>query len=218
MCSCFWKARSCHCKVFWLPVCELGGFPPFWFWLCCLRMSWFSSLLGLWFSLPLHCRSGFDIPLSIRSFREICSSSGSEKESVFYAVWVYCIWKCCWPPAFWSVCQVPCTVICIVPRLIRCWCIRLPPAVLKFLLPRILFIVCWWARFDTLASWVDWYPLHTRPLFVMCLVAFAIVFCLAPLHSSHWGAATHLKYKKKKKTRKCVYLQGRQVVHKFLDN
>ena len=62
-----------------------------------------------------------------------------------------------------------------------------------FLLPRILFNVCWWARFDTLASWVDWFPLHTRPLFVMCLVAFAIVFCLAPLHLSHWGPATHLK-------------------------
>ena len=42
-----------------------------------------------------------------------------------------------------------------------------------FLLPRILFIVCWWARFDTLASWVDWFPIHTRPLFVMCLVTFA---------------------------------------------
>ena len=44
-----------------------------------------------------------------------------------------------------------------------------------FLLPRILFIVCWWARFDTLASWVDWFPIHTLPLFVMCLVAFASV-------------------------------------------
>ena len=41
-------------------------------------------------------------PLSIRSFREICSSSGSEEESIFYAVWVYCFWKCCWPPTFWS--------------------------------------------------------------------------------------------------------------------
>ena len=37
--SCFWKARSCYCKVFWLPVYQLGGFPPFWFWLCCVRMS-----------------------------------------------------------------------------------------------------------------------------------------------------------------------------------
>ena len=37
----------------------------------------------------------------------------------------------------------------------------------------------------------------------MCLVAFAIVFCLAPLHSSHWGLATHLKSgAKKKKKRK----------------
>ena len=70
---------------------------------------------------------------------------------------------------------------------------------LIFLLPRILFNVCWWARFDTLASWVDWFPLHTRPLFVMCLVAFAIVFCLAPLHSSHWGPATHLKSGAQKK-------------------
>ena len=73
-----------------------------------------------------------------------------------------------------------------------------------FLLPRIFFNVCWWARFDTLASWVDWFPLHTCPLFVMCLVAFAVLFCLAPLHSSHWGPATHLKSgaQKKKQTNK----------------
>ena len=67
-----------------------------------------------------------------------------------------------------------------------------------FLLPRILFNVYWWARFDTLASWVDGFPLLTRPLFVMCLVAFAIVFCLAPLHLPHWGLATHLKSGAKK--------------------
>ena len=39
VCSCFWKSRSSYCKVFWLPVYQLGGFPPFWFWLCCIRMS-----------------------------------------------------------------------------------------------------------------------------------------------------------------------------------
>ena len=61
MYSCFWKARFCYCKVFWLPVYVLGSFQPFWFWLYCLRMSWFSTLLGLWFSLPLHWRSGYDL-------------------------------------------------------------------------------------------------------------------------------------------------------------
>ena len=59
-----------------------------------------------------------------------------------------------------------------------------------FLLPRILFIVCWWARFDTLASWVDWFPLHSRPLFVMCLCYSVLcgTIALIPL-----GSATHLK-------------------------
>ena len=71
-----------------------------------------------------------------------------------------------------------------------------------FLLPRILFIVCWWARFDTLASWVDWFPIHTRPL--LCVLWLLLVFCLALLHLSHC-AATHLKYKKKKTNKQFSY-------------
>ena len=42
---------------------------------------------------------------------------------------------------------------------------------------------------DTLASWVDWFSLHTRPFFVMCLVAFASVLfgaiALIPLGGGH---------------------------------
>ena len=53
---------------------------------------------------PAPLKKWIRSPLSIRSFREICSSSGSEEESIFYAVWVYCFWKCCWPPAFWWAC------------------------------------------------------------------------------------------------------------------
>ena len=68
-----------------------------------------------------------------------------------------------------------------------------------FLLPRILFNVYWWARFDTLASSVDWFPIHTRPLFVTCLVAFASVLfgaiALIPL-----GGHSPQIQKKKKKT------------------
>ena len=68
-----------------------------------------------------------------------------------------------------------------------------------FLLPRILFIVCWWARFDTLASWVDWFPIHTRPLFVMCLVTFASglfgAIALIPL----CGHSPQIQKKKKNK-------------------
>ena len=49
---------------------------------------------------PAPLKKWIRSPLSIRSFREICSSSGFEEESIFYAVWVYCFWKCCWPLAF----------------------------------------------------------------------------------------------------------------------
>ena len=83
VCSCLWKARSCYCKVFWLPVYELGGFPPFWFWLCCIRMSWFSSLLGLWFSLPLHWRSGFDLLWVYDRFVKYVRRQVSRKKASF---------------------------------------------------------------------------------------------------------------------------------------
>ena len=66
-----------------------------------------------------------------------------------------------------------------------------------FLLPRILFIVCWWARFDTLASWVDWFPIHTRPLFVMCLVAFASVLFGAIALIPLCGHSPQIQKKKK---------------------
>ena len=66
-----------------------------------------------------------------------------------------------------------------------------------FLLPRILFIVCWWARFDTLASWVDWFPIHTRPLFVMCLVAFASVLFGAIALIPLCGHSSQIQKKKK---------------------
>ena len=66
-----------------------------------------------------------------------------------------------------------------------------------FLLPRILFIVCWWARFDTLASWVDWFPIHTRPLFVMCLVAFASVLFGAIALIPLCGHSPQIEKKKK---------------------
>ena len=39
---------------------------------------------------PAPLKKWIRSPLSIRSFREICSSSGSEEESIFYAVRVYC--------------------------------------------------------------------------------------------------------------------------------
>ena len=67
-----------------------------------------------------------------------------------------------------------------------------------FLLPRILFIVCWWARFDTLASWVDWFPIHTRPLFVMCLVTFASVLFGAIALIPLCGHSPQIPKKKKK--------------------
>ena len=72
-----------------------------------------------------------------------------------------------------------------------------------FLLPRILFIVCWWARFDTLASWVDWFPLHSLPLFVMCLCYSVLcgAIALIPL-----GSATHLKSDAKKQTSKFLII------------
>ena len=38
---------------------------------------------------PAPLKKWIRSPLSIRSFREICSSSGSEEESIFYAVRVY---------------------------------------------------------------------------------------------------------------------------------
>jgi len=165
------------------------GFQPFWFWLCCHSNVLILKSSETLVLSPAPLKEWIRSPLSVRLFREICSSSGSAEESVFYAVWVYCFLYFFWPPAFWSACQVRWTVICFVPRLIRCWCIRHPPAVLMFLLPRVLFIVCWWARFDTLVSWVDWFPLHTRPLFVMCLVAFASVLfgaiALIPLGGGH---------------------------------
>ena len=66
-----------------------------------------------------------------------------------------------------------------------------------FLLPRILFIVCWWARFDTLASWVDWFPIHTRPLFVMCLVTFASVLFGAIALIPLCGHSPQIQKKKK---------------------
>ena len=91
--------------------------------------------------------------------------------------------------------QVPWTVICFVPRLIRCWCIRPPPAVLMFLLPRILFI----GELGGLGSPPPPIPVHC----LWCVLWLLLVFCLAPLHSSHWGMATHLKIQKKqKKTKK----------------
>ena len=68
-----------------------------------------------------------------------------------------------------------------------------------FLLPRILFIVCWWARFDTLASWVDWFPIHTRPLFVMCLVTFASVLFGAIALIPLCGHSPQIQKKKKNK-------------------
>ena len=69
-----------------------------------------------------------------------------------------------------------------------------------FLLPHILFIVCWWARFDTLASWVDWFPIHSRPLFVMCLVAFASVLFGAIALIPLCGHSPQIQKKNKKKT------------------
>ena len=81
-----------------------GGFPAV---LVLVMLS--SNVLILKFSgtlvlSPAPLKKCIRPPLSIRSFREICSSSGSQEESIFYAVWVYCFWKCCWPPAFWSAC------------------------------------------------------------------------------------------------------------------
>ena len=67
-----------------------------------------------------------------------------------------------------------------------------------FLLPRILFNVYWWARFDTLASSVDWFPIHTRPLFVTCLVAFASVLFGAIALIPLGGHSPQIKKKKKK--------------------
>ena len=66
-----------------------------------------------------------------------------------------------------------------------------------FLLPRILFNVYWWARFDTLASSVDWFPIHTRPLFVTCLVAFASVLFGAIALIPLGGHSPQIQKKKK---------------------
>ena len=157
VCCCFWKARSCYCKVVWLPVYVLGSFPPFWFWLCCIRLSWLSSLLGLWFSLRFHWRSGFVLLWVYDRFVKYVRRQVPRKKASLCGVSLLFL-KMLLTPCLWSSCQVPWTVICFVPQLIRCWCIRPPPAVLMFLLSRILFIVCWWARLDTLASWVDCFP------------------------------------------------------------
>ena len=129
--SCCCKVRFCICKVFCYKVrCFLlpsslflllkspflllqsllaaclptGGFPV----VLVLVMLYSNVLIlkssGTLVLSPAPLKKWIRSPLSIRSFREICSSSGSEEESIFYAVWVYCFWKCCWPPAFWSAC------------------------------------------------------------------------------------------------------------------
>ena len=125
--SCCWKVRFCICKVFCYKIrCFLlpsslflllkspflllqsllaaylrtGGFPA----VLVLVMLYSNVLIlkssGTLVLSPAPLKKWIRSRFSIRSFREICSSSGSEEESIFYAVWVYCFWKFYWPPAF----------------------------------------------------------------------------------------------------------------------
>ena len=48
-----------------------------------------------------------------------------------------------------------------------------------------------------MASWVDWFPIHTRPLFVMCLVAFASVLFGAIALIPLCGHSPQIQKKKK---------------------
>ena len=132
--SCCFKVRFCICKVFCYKVryflLPLSVFlllkSPFLLLqsllAACLRTGKFPAVLvlatlssnvlilnssGTLVLSPAPLKEWIRSPLSIRSFREISSSSGSEEESVFYAVWVYCFWKCCWPPTFWSAAKFP---------------------------------------------------------------------------------------------------------------
>ena len=111
--SCCCKARFCICKVFCYKVCcfllpsslflllkspflllqslltaclPTGGFPA----VLVLVMLYSNVLIlkssGTLVLSPAPLKKWIRSALSIRSFREICSSSGSEEESIFYAV------------------------------------------------------------------------------------------------------------------------------------
>ena len=111
--SCCCKVRFCICKVFCYKVryflLPLSVFlllkSPFLLLqsllAACLRTGKFPAVLvlvilssnvlilnssGTLVLSPAPLKKWIRSPLSIRSFREICSSSGSEEESVFYAV------------------------------------------------------------------------------------------------------------------------------------
>ena len=111
--SCCWKVRFCICKVFCYKIrCFLlpsslflllkspflllqsllaaylrtGGFPA----VLVLVMLYSNVLIlkssGTLVLSPAPLKKWIRSRFSIRSFREICSSSGSEEESIFYAV------------------------------------------------------------------------------------------------------------------------------------